>query len=111
MCLRLYQNIFYSITVMRWYDETKCEDFLRDNTKHFQQARIINFDIICREFCGEEVPKDILKHYQTVNNKSVSEYPAVEQDEILSSAFRTDRKDFFESKTVIKTLQKNKIKN
>ena len=52
-----------------------------------------------------------MKHYQTVNNKSVSEYPAVEQDEILSSAFRTDRKDFFESKTVIKTLQKNKIKN
>ena len=80
---------------MRWYDETKCEDFLRDNDKQFQQARIINFDIIYREFCGEEVPKEILKHYQTVNNKCVSEYPTVEQDKILSSAFRTDRKDFF----------------
>ena len=94
--------------LMTWYDQIKCEDFLRDTDQHFQQAKIINFDIIHRECRGEEVPKDLLKHYQTVNDKSVSDSPTPEQDQILSSAFRTDREDiFFEKKTVKKHFNKN----
>ena len=81
--------------LMPWYDQIKCEDFLRDTDQHFQQAKIINFDIIHREYCGEEVTKDLLKHYQTVNDKSVPDYPTPKQDQILSSAFRTDREDIF----------------
>lgn len=80
--------------LMAWYDEIKCEDFLRDTDKHFQQAKIINFDITHRECCGE-VSKNLLKQHQRVNDKSVSDYPALKQDRILSSAFQTDRKDFF----------------
>ena len=56
---------------------------------------ILNFDIIHREWRGEDVPKDLLKHCQTVDNKHVSEYSAFEQDKILSSTFETDRKDIF----------------
>ena len=97
--------------LMTWYGQIKCEDFLRDTDQHFQQAKIINFDIIHRECCGEEVPKDLLKQYQTVNDKSFSDYPTPEQDQILSSAFRTDREDtFFEKKTVKKHFSK-KIKS
>ena len=91
--------------LMIWYDQGQCEDFLRDADKHFREAKIINFDIIQRECRGEEVPKDLLQYYQTVRDKSVSEYPASDQDKIVSSAFRTDRKDiFFEQQNHKKTF-------
>ena len=47
-----------------------------------------------RECNGEEVPKDLLKHYQTLNDKAISDYPETELDRILSSAFGTDQTDF-----------------
>ena len=65
------------------YDQGQCEVFLRDTDKHFREAKIINFDIIWRECRGEEVPKDLLPYYQTVRDKSVSEYPASDQEKIL----------------------------
>ena len=43
--------------LLTWYDQRKCEDFLRNTDSHFKQAKIINFDIIRRECRGEEVPK------------------------------------------------------
>ena len=89
--------------LMIWYDQEQSEDLFLffDTDKHFREAKIINFDIIWRECRGEEVPKDPLQYYQTVKDKSVSEYPASDQEKILSSAFRTDRKDiFFDQKTI-----------
>ena len=98
-------------SLMTWYDQIKGEEFFRDTDQHFQQGKILNFDIIHRKCCGEEVPKDLLKHYQTVNDKSVSDSPTSEKDQILSSAFRTDREDiFFEKETVKKHFNK-KIKS
>ena len=40
------------------------------------------------------MPKDLLKHYQTLNDKAISDYPETELDRILSSAFGTDQTDF-----------------
>ena len=80
--------------LMTWQDQMKCEDFfLRDTNKHYQEAKIFNFDTIHRQCHGEEAPKHLLKEYQTVDDKSVLEYSTNDQDKILSSAFRTDRKD------------------
>ena len=59
--------------LMTWYNQGTCKDFLRDTDKHFQEAKIINFDIIHRQCCWEEVPKDHLKYYQTVKDKNVSQ--------------------------------------
>ena len=80
---------------MIWYNQMKCEYFLKDANKYFQEAKIVNFDIIHRQCCGEEVPKHLLKQYQTVDDKTVSEYSTSDQDKILPSAFHTDRKNFF----------------
>ena len=53
------------------------------------------------------MPKDLLRYYQTVNDKTVSQYPNTEQDQILTSVFTTDRKDiFFEQKTIKNILIK-----
>ena len=96
--------------LMTWYRQGTCEDFLRDTDKHFLQGKIINFDIIHRhrQCCGEEVPEDLLKYYQATKGKNVLQYPTPEQDKVLSSAFRTDRKDIFlkkKKKNYKKTLQ------
>ena len=94
---------------MTWYDQRKCEGFLRDTNKHFKEAKIINFDIIYREIRGEVVPPDLLKFYQTMNEKTISQYPSSEEDNICSSAFRTDRKDiYFEKKTIEKHFNSKK---
>ena len=61
---------------MTWYDQWKCEDFLRDTDKHFEEAKIINFDIICRKIRDEVVPPDLLNFYETVNEKTISQYPS-----------------------------------
>ena len=51
---------------------------------------------------------DLLQYYQTVNYQAVSQYPNTEQEQILSSAFRTDRKDIlFEQKTIEKHFNEN----
>ena len=94
---------------MTWYDQRKCEDFLRDTNKHFKEAKMINFDIIYREIRGEVVPPDLLKLYQTMNEKTISQYPSSEEDNIRSSAFRTDRKDiYFGKKTIEKHFNSKK---
>ena len=109
----IFQNLYRRIFLgryernglMTWCDQGQCDNFSRDIDKHFREAMIINFDIIQRKCRGEEVPKDLLQYYQTVRDKSVSEYPASDQDKIVSSAFRTDRKDiFFEQQNHKKTF-------
>ena len=46
--------------------------------------KIINFDIICWECRGVEVPKDVLVGYQAVTDNDVSSYPEYEQKNLLS---------------------------
>ena len=81
--------------LMTWYNQMKCEDFLRDTNKHFQEAKKVNFNIIHRQCYGEEVPKHLLKQYQTVDDKSVSEYSTSDQDKIFLVLFAQIEKTFF----------------
>ena len=81
--------------LMTWYDQVKCENFLRDTDKHFKEAKVINSDIIHQEARGEKVPEEVLKHYQTLQDHRVRQYSEPDQKKILSSAFRTDTKDLF----------------
>ena len=98
--------------LITWYDQQKCEDFLRDNDKHFKETKIIKFNIIYREICGEVVPPNFFKFYQTVNEKTISQYPSSEKDNICSSAFRTDRIDiYFEKKPLKNASTTKEIKN
>ena len=47
---------------------------------------------MCR---GEEVPKSLLKEYQTLSDEVVLKYPESDQNNILSSAFQKDREDIY----------------
>ena len=56
------------------------------------------------------VPPELVKYYQTVNEKETSEFTSHQQTEIRLITFRTDRKDmYFEKKKTLKNIiQKNK---
>ena len=75
---------------------------MRDTDRYFNETKIVNFDII--QCCGKVLPNELLKYYQTVNQTPVSEYPSDDQENILSSAFHTDRKDIYIAK---KTIEKH----
>ena len=42
---------------------------------------------------GNTLPNGLVKYYQTVNDKAISEYPPNDQDKILDSAFWTDQEN------------------
>ena len=54
---------------MTWHDQVKCEDFLRDTNKHFQEMKTVNFDIIHRQCREEEASKHLLNlRFKTIPN-------------------------------------------
>ena len=93
--------------LMMWNDQAKCREFLENSDKHFKTSKIVNFYIIRREAAGEKVPEEVLKKYQTAQNKRALKYPKNDQKKCLSSAFRTDKPDiFFEKKVVMNYFKK-----
>ena len=54
--------------LMTYYNQVKCQEFLRNSDNHFKAAKIINFVIVRREAVGEKVPVDLLRKYQTVQH-------------------------------------------
>ena len=51
---------------MTWYDQTKCKEFLQNLDNHFENTKIINFDIISKKARGKEIPQSTLKTDQTI---------------------------------------------
>ena len=49
--------------LMTYYNQVKCQEYLRNSDNHFKTAKIINFDIIRREAAREKVPNELLKKY------------------------------------------------
>ena len=70
--------------LMTWYDQVKCENFLRDTGKHFKEAKVINLYIIHREAQGQKVAEELLKHYQTLQDHRVRQYSEPDPKNILS---------------------------
>ena len=56
--------------LMTWYDQSKCIEFLQDLDNHFENTKIINFDIINKKARGKEIPQSTLKNYQTIKKKN-----------------------------------------
>ena len=44
----------------------KCQTFLEDPDKHFNDTKIVNFDIINEWVRGEEISEQSFRNYQTV---------------------------------------------
>lgn len=84
-------------------DRVKCDKFLEDHDKHFREKKILNFDIIYKRIRDEKVPESDLKRYQTVQDSRLKQYPQKNRDKFLSVAFRTDRKDLYFEKEIVRS--------
>ena len=71
---------------MTWYDQRKCEQFLRDPKTHFKNTKIINFDINRKKAAGEKILDEAFKKYQTVTEGRTSKWPKKDQKKFLSHA-------------------------
>ena len=87
--------------LITWYNQRKCEEFLKNPKEHFDNTKIVNFGIIRREAKGEKVPEDLLKKYQTVTDERTKQYPKKDQKNFLSDALKTKRPDIYFDKDVI----------
>ena len=63
----------------------------------------MNFDIIYKSILGEKISESDLKNYQTVKYERVKKYPLKDKNDFLGAAFRSDRKDLYFDKEVIKS--------
>ena len=66
-----------------WYKQNKCQEFLENTDKHFEQRKIKNFDMIND---GEKRNK-IIQQHQTVGHEEIKKYPFEHQHEITSLYF------------------------
>ena len=69
----------------RWYEQNKCNDFLEDPDKHFENLQFNNFDLI---FNKNKLSSQKIKQYQTIDHKEIMGYPKKEGEQIMSSIFR-----------------------
>ena len=91
-----------------WHRQNKCQEFLQNTNKHFEQRKIVNFDMI-----KEKLDKKIIQQYQTVDNNKIEQYPIEYRDQIRSSIFRNiHRNDLHvEMSTVKNHFMTNKQKS
>ena len=68
-----------------WYRQNKCQEFLENTDKYFEQRKIVNFDLIRN---GERLDKEIIRQYQTVDYNRIKTYPPKYHQQITSSIFR-----------------------
>lgn len=87
----------------------KLEHFLEDTNNHFEKLKITNFDIINSK---GQISAKKLKQYQTINHQDIMKYPPKVRNRIMSSTFRSSKRDgmFVEKKIVVEHLKKP-IKN
>ena len=87
--------------LLTYIDKLRYDKFLENPDKHFEETKIVNFDIIYKSIRVEKNPEQTIKDYQTVKDERVTSYPKEDQNKFLSSAFSTDRKEFYFEKKVI----------
>ena len=90
--------------LMTWYNQGKCRDFLDKLDKHFENAKIANFDIINKFVRGQEMRQLTLQNYQTIQNKEVFQYLSKEREKIMSATIKSTvkRNDVFISEDLFK---------
>ena len=93
---------------MTWYKQCKCQEFLENTDKHFQNLHVLNFDVINS---NGKIDDDKLKQYQTIDNHEIMTHPPELRKEIMSSIFRAKRPDMHVKKEAVVEHSRKQIKN
>ena len=87
-----------------WYLQNKCNEFINNTETYFKRMKITNFD-----FIKNDVPKEKLKQYQTLDHDEIKQYLLWLREQICSLIFRNaNRKDMHIKKETIKEHFANK---
>ena len=60
-------------------DLGKCKKFLNDTDDNFKKTKVVNFDIIHRQCCGEKFPEEVIKNCETIKEEDASEHSMSDQ--------------------------------
>ena len=78
----------------------KYENINRNKEHYFENAKIINFDIINHQ-CRQEPLKNSVKYYQTIHEHNLQCAREEDQEEFISAAIRSKRDDLFIKRNII----------
>ena len=83
-----------------WYLQNKCNEFINNTDTYFKRMKITNFDLI-----KNDVPKEKLKQYQTLDHDEIKQYLLRLREQICSLIFRNaNRKDMHIKKKQLRNI-------
>ena len=89
------KNCLHDILLRHEYERIN-----NDKKKYFNEAKIINFDIINHECLGTPL-KNTIKYYETISKKNLQRAKEKDREDFVSEAIRSKREDLFIDKDVL----------
>ena len=97
----------------------KYEKINKNKEEYFENAKIVNFDIIHNE-CRKDPLKNSVKYYETIKEENLKYVKKNDEEEFISAAIKSERNDvniardviikhFKNTTDLVKFKQKNKI--
>ena len=77
-----------------WYDEMKYKEATENPGQYLSNVKFVNFDIIYNDIRKTKLQKP-LEEYQTINKNDFDGYNQKPKNEMLTAAYRSERKDIF----------------
>ena len=72
----------------------KYKEATENPIQYFSNVKFVNFDIVYNDICKTKLQKP-LEEYQTINKNDIDGYEQKLKNEMLSAAYRSERKDIF----------------
>ena len=91
--------------LMTWYDQTKCKEFLQNLDNHFENTKIINFDISIRRLGVNKFLNQLWKLIRQLKKKKLFMNICLKKGKkIMSAGLRSTlkRNDVFVSEDLVK---------
>ena len=78
----------------------KYEKIMKNKEEYFQNAKVVNFDIIHNECRGNRLENN-LKYYQTIKQDDLNYMKKNDEEEFIGAAIKSERNDVNVSRDVI----------
>ena len=85
---------WYEQDLSTWFNELKFKEATDNPYQYFSNVKLVNSDIIYSNIRKSQLQKP-LEEYQTIHKNDFNGYDQKLKDEMLSAAYRSERKDVF----------------
>ena len=98
---------WYEYDLMSYFNDLKYEELASDTDGYFQNAPVINFNIINHECCDTPL-QNPGQYYKIMQKKDFNNYEHHVQTKAISSAIKSKRNDLYFEQDVLKQHFKKK---